>query len=231
MEIVKRKKKLNIKQMAAVEMLAQNPGLKNKELAVSLKIGVSAIREWKRDPIFIDAFYNRFMDVAGRYLPSVLMAQIREAQEGNTQAATLVLKHWGKFEDVVVHKIEAPFMQFQKMQIAEDAELVEDDAIDIGESFEIPENVLPKRNVENDNPIAVKRKQTAHLKGSYKVDKVNKQQMERHYWRKRAKAVSIEPLPPGRPSLDKLNKWKKSIVDAEETFANGIISKTKDNPK
>ena len=116
MEIVKRKKKLNIKQMAAVEMLAQNPGLKNKELAVSLKIGVSAIREWKRDPIFIDAFYNRFMDVAGRYLPSVLMAQIREAQEGNTQAATLVLKHWGKFQDVVVHKIEAPFAQFQKMQ-------------------------------------------------------------------------------------------------------------------
>ena len=112
-------------------------------MAVSLKVGVSAIREWKRDPIFIDAFYNRFMDVAGRYLPSVLMEQIREAQEGNTQAATLVLKHWGKFEDVVVHKIEAPFMQFQKMQIAEDAELVEDDAIDIGESFEIPENVLP----------------------------------------------------------------------------------------
>ena len=55
--------------------------------------------------------------------------------------------------------------------------------------------------------------------------------MERHYWRKRAKAVNIEPLPPGRPSLDKLNKWKKSIVDAEKTFANGIISKTKDNPK
>ncbi len=217
--------------MAAVEMLAQDPGIKNKILSESLKVGLSVVREWKRDPIFIDAFYNRFMDVAGRYLPSVLMAQIREAQEGNTQAATLVLKHWGKFEDVVVHKIEAPFMQFQKMRGVEDAELVEDDAIDIGQSFEIPEDTLPKRNPDNNNPIAVKRKQTARLKGSYKVDKVNKQQMERHYWRKRAKAVGIDPLPPGRPSLDKLNKWKKSIEDAEKTFANGILSNKQKSPK
>ena len=217
--------------MAAVEMLAQYPGIKNKILSESLKVGLSVVREWKRDPIFIDAFYNRFMDVAGRYLPSVLMAQIREAQEGNTQAATLVLKHWGKFEDVVVHKIEAPFMQFQKMRGVEDAELVEDDAIDIGQSFEIPEDTLPKRNPDNNNPIAVKRKQTARLKGSYKVDKVNKQQMERHYWRKRAKAVGIDPLPPGRPSLDKLNKWKKSIEDAEKTFANGILSNKQKSPK
>tara|TARA_Y100001963_G_C6781993_1_gene450467 strand:+ start:2742 stop:3437 length:696 start_codon:yes stop_codon:yes gene_type:complete len=231
MSIVKRNKKLNLKQMAAVEMLAQDPGIKNKILSESLKVGLSVVREWKRDPIFIDAFYNRFMDVAGRYLPSVLMAQIREAQEGNTQAATLVLKHWGKFEDVVVHKIEAPFMQFQKMRGVEDAELVEDDAIDIGQSFEIPEDTLPKRNPDNNNPIAVKRKQTARLKGSYKVDKVNKQQMERHYWRKRAKAVGIDPLPPGRPSLDKLNKWKKSIEDAEKTFANGILSNKQKSPK
>ncbi len=234
MEIVKKKNKLNIKQLAAVEMLAQDPGIKNKVMAEQLRIGVHAIRDWKKDSIFIDAFYDRFMEIAGKYLPSVLLAQIREAQEGNTQAATLVLKHWGKFQDVVVHRVEAPFMQFQKMQQradVEDAELVENDAIEIGNSFELPNNVLPERNVENDNPIAVKRKQTTRLKGSYSKDKINKQQMDRHYWRKRAKSVGIDPLPPGRPSLDKLNKWKKGIIEAEKKFANGIVSKIQKSPK
>ena len=173
------------------------------------------------------------MEVAGKYLPSVLMAQIREAQEGNTQAATLVLKHWGKFQDVVVHKIEAPFAQFQKMQKMdniEEAEIVKDDAIEIGNSFELPDQILPPRNTDNDNPISVKRNQTAKLKGSYKKDKINSQQMERHYWRKRAKAVGIDPLPPGRPSKDKLNKWQKDIVEAETKFANGILPNKQKSP-
>ena len=157
MEIVKKNKKFNIKQLAAIEILAQDPGIKNKVMAEQLKVGVHTIQEWKKDSVFIDAFYDRFMEVSGRFLPSVLLAQIREAQEGNTQAATLVLKHWGKFQDVVVHRVEAPFMQFQKMQQRsdiEEAELVEDDAIEIGSSFKLPENVLPERNIENDNPIA-----------------------------------------------------------------------------
>ena len=233
MDLVERNKKFNIKQLATIEILAQNPAITNQELSTQIGVGLQTIRDWKRNPVFIDAFYDRFMEVAGKYLPSVLMAQIREAQEGNTQAATLVLKHWGKFQDVVVHKIEAPFAQFQKMQKMdniEEAEIVKDDAIEIGNSFELPDQILPPRNTDNDNPIAVKRNQTAKLKGSYKKDKINSQQMERHYWRKRAKAVGIDPLPPGRPSKDKLNKWQKDIVEAETKFANGILPNKQKSP-
>tara|TARA_R100000808_G_C2154113_1_gene164852 strand:- start:759 stop:1487 length:729 start_codon:yes stop_codon:yes gene_type:complete len=235
MEIVEKNKKLNIKQVATIEILAQNPSISNKELAIQVGVGVHTIRDWKKNPIIIEAFYDRFMEVAGRYLPNVLMAQIREAELGNTQAATLVLKHWGKFQDVIVHKIEAPFAQFQKMQKLEnikDAEIVNDinvnDNLDPGliESFK----ELPKRNEENNSPKKVVEKNNKRLKGAYKKDKINSQQMERHYWRKRAKAVGIEPLPPGRPSKDKLNRWQKDIIEAETKFANGILPNKQKSP-
>ena len=63
-----------------------------------------------------------------------------------------------------------------------------------------------------------------------KKDKVNSQQMERHFWRKRAKAVGIDMLPPGRPSKERLRKWQNDIVEAERVFANGIISNKQKSP-
>ena len=54
------------------------------------------------------------MDIAGKHMPEVILAQIRDAKEGNTQAATLVLKHFGKFQDTITIRVEAPFNQFLK---------------------------------------------------------------------------------------------------------------------
>ena len=42
--------------------------------------------------------------------------------------------------------------------------------------------------------------------------------MDRHFWRKRAKAVGIDMLPPGRPSKEKLRNWHNDIVKAEQKF-------------
>ena len=89
---------------------------------------------------------------------------------------------------------------------------------------------MPKRNEENNSPKKVAEKNNKRLKGAYKKDKINSQQMERHYWRKRAKAVGIEPLPPGRPSKDKLNRWQKDIIEAETKFANGILPNKQKSP-
>ena len=235
MDIVERNKKLNIKQLAMVEILAQDPGISNKELSDQVGICMQTVRDWKNHPVIIDVFYERFMEIAGRYLPNVLMAQIREAELGNTQAATLVLKHWGKFQDVVIHKIEAPFEQFQKMKKLEDveeAEIVNDinvnDNLDPGlvEAFK----ELPPRDVENDKPRNIVRKNNKKLKSAYKKDKINSQQMERHFWRKRARAVGVDMLPPGRPSKERSRKWQNDIVEAERVFANGIISNKQKSP-
>ena len=59
--------------------------------------------------------YDRFMEVAGIHLPQVLMAQIEEAKRGNTRAAELILKHFGKLQDTLVLKVESPFMQHLKV--------------------------------------------------------------------------------------------------------------------
>ena len=235
MKSLKKNKNINIKQLAILEMVAQNPFMKTKELADKVGINVQTVNKWSNTSYFIDAFYDRFMEIWGKEIPKVLVAQIREAQAGNTQAATLVLKMWDKFQDTITLKVEAPRDTFRKSLTAtediEEAEIVPEKAVEIGNSFDIPEDMLPPRNPENDNPRSVKRKQTARLKKVYKKDKINSQQMERHFWRKRAKAVNIDMLPPGRPSQEKLRKWQNSIVEAERVFANGIVSNKQKSPK
>ena len=47
---------------------------------------------------FNEAIYDKFMESSGHRLPAVLDAMIREAQEGSVPAATLILKHFGKFK-------------------------------------------------------------------------------------------------------------------------------------
>ena len=231
MDLVERNKKLNIKQLAMVEILAQDPGISNKELSEQVGICMQTVRDWKNHPVVIDIFYERFMEIAGRYLPNVLMAQIREAELGNTQAATLVLKHFGKFQDTITVKIEAPFNQFLKSANIEDAEIVKDDAIKIGNSFELTEKKLPDRNPKNDKPVYVKKKQTQKLNKVYKHRKHLNNRNERYRWLTRAKAVNVDPLPKGRPSKEKLRKWHNSIVEAEKKFANGILPNKQKSPE
>ena len=109
MKQLEKKTKFNIKQLTAIERIASNPGLKTNHLAEELKVDPYTVRTWKNDVGFISAVYDRFMDIAGKHMPDVIMAQIEEAKAGNTQAATLVLKHFGKFQDTLTIKIESPF--------------------------------------------------------------------------------------------------------------------------
>jgi hypothetical protein len=99
MDKIVKKANFNIKQLTAIERLASDPGYTTTKLAQELKVDNDTIRRWKNNVGFISAVYDRFMDVAGKHMPNVIMAQIREAMSGNTQAATLVLKHFGKFQD------------------------------------------------------------------------------------------------------------------------------------
>ena len=112
MDSLIKKTKFNIKQLTAIERIASDPGYKTKQLAEDLKIDQLTVRRWKNDIGFISAVYDRFMDIAGKHMPDVIMAQIREAKAGNTQAATLVLKHFGKFQDTLTIKIESPLTSF-----------------------------------------------------------------------------------------------------------------------
>ena len=146
--------------MLAIEMLAMSPGITQKELAESLKVTAPTVRTWLNDPMFIDILYKRYMEVAGKDLPLVINAMIREAKHGNVQAGRLILEHFGKLDTRVKIQVESPFEKFMKMEDIEDAEFVVDEevtngAISIAEqaSSLIPGDIdLPERDVCNDRP-------------------------------------------------------------------------------
>ena len=200
------------------EMMALNPGIKAAELSKKLNVSVETISNYRTDPDVIDMVYDRFMEIAGVHLPQVLMAQIEEAKRGNTRAAELILKHFGKLQDTLVLKVESPFMQHLKVVDTEDAEIVEDVAIDIGNSFEVKDQdmlpPLPERDPLNDTPNTVARRQNKALrdaelrsKRTYADDKKRKAANERKKLRCRASKVGLKPLPPGKPTPQARKKW------------------------
>ena len=87
--------------MLALEMLAIDPSLSHRSLAEKLGVDKMTIASWVNDPLFIDMWYKRFMEVAGKELPNVIGAMIREALEGNVQAGRLILEHFGKLDNRV----------------------------------------------------------------------------------------------------------------------------------
>ena len=200
------------------ELIALNPNIKTAELSNKLSVSTDTINNYRADPDVIDMIYDRFMEVAGIHLPEVLMAQIEEAKRGNTRAAELILKHFGKLQDTLVLKVESPFMQHLKVADVDEAEIVEDVAMDIGNSFEVKDQdklpPLPERDPLNDTPNAVARRQNKALrdaelrsKRTYAEDKKRKAANERKRLRYRANKVGLKPLPPGKPTPQARKKW------------------------
>ena len=205
------------KKMVA-EMMALNPGIKAAELSKKLNVSIETISNYRTDPDVIDMVYDRFMEIAGVHLPQVLMAQIEEAKRGNTRAAELILKHFGKLQDTLILKVESPFMQHLKVADVEEAEIVQDVAIDIGHSFEVKDQdklpPLPERDPLNDTPNSVSRRQNKALrdaelksKRTYADNKKRKAANERKRLRYRANKVGLKLLPPGKPTPESRRKW------------------------
>ena len=223
MKLESKKTKLNIKQLTAVEIMAANPSISNKELANKVGLNIQTINKWVNSVPFIERYYDRFMEIFGKYLPSILMAQVIEAQKGSTPAAIFLMKHAGKFEDTLTIKMQSPFEQHLKYKDIENAELVEEDAKDIGNSFNLPKHLeLPNRDPLNDKPRTKLIKQNKDLKKSYKKAKKLQGRSERHSWRKRARSVGISMLPTGRPKKIVYRKWQEDIIKAETLVAQGL---------
>ena len=234
MKQIEKKTKFNIKQLAAIERMASNIGCDITKLSKELDVNIKTIIRWKNDVGFILAVYERFMDVAGKHMPDVIMAQIEEAKAGNTQAATLVLKHFGKFQDSITIKIESPFDQFLKTNNVEEAEIVEvEDAIAIGNSFELPEVTLKtkvERDPINDKPLTRVHRENKKLSKAYRQKQIKQNRSERYVWLQRAKKVGIDKLGQGRPSPEKLRAWHNSIIQAEKDLALGISPDKQKSP-
>ena len=217
-----------LKKKLVREWVAVDPDVTN--VAISEKLGVngSTVGLWRNDPKEIEATYDRYMEIAGKELPLVITAMLEEAKLGNTRAAELVLKHFGKLQDTLVVKIEAPFNQHLKAVDRgdiEDAEIVEDFGPEvIGEGFEIPDRIisqLPKRDPSNDHPnikdkIDNKRVKQISADALKRKKKSANAKYKRKQMNKRAKELGLEPMAGGRPSKTERNAWLAKLKKLEE---------------
>lgn len=203
-----------VKQKMAIEHVACNPSMTIKELSKELNVDRKTAARWKNHPKFINAVYDRFMEIAGKELPLLLLALLREGKEGNTRAIELALKHWGKLQDTLVVRVEAPFMQHLK---SKDSEITATDVIDITDT--IPDadfSVLPERNEENARPMKKTRGDFNKTKDAIKKARRDANRNKRYDLRMRAFKVDLEPLPPGRPDPAKRRSWLSKLRRLEK---------------
>jgi hypothetical protein len=204
-------------QRAAIDIKALKPSISYSDIARELDLHHATVQKWFKQPKVIDAAYDRFMEVAGNRLVTVLDAMIREAEQGSVPAATLVLKHWGKLQDTIHVRIESPFEKFLKLEDV-DYEVVESngDITDVVADLPITET-LPDRNPKNDKPHARVYRQSQRLRHSVKDARRKARRHIAYSWRKRAEAVGLTPLPPGRPPDHVKRKWRKELEKMERS--------------
>ena len=211
------KETLRDKKRILIELIAHNYTLSNRHLAKKLKVNPQTIAKWRGIPEIIDAVWNRHLELVGIHLPAIMAAQIEEAKRGNTRAAELILKQTGKFQDTLVVKVEAPFMQHLKYNNIEEAEVVDkQDAIEIGNSIVVDQDItLPPRDKSNDSPYKKYNEQKKSLKKTYSKAKATSSAKERKRLRKRAIAVGLEFLPPGKPKKEVRDAWLRELERLE----------------
>tara|TARA_R110002110_G_scaffold36792_1_gene122336 strand:+ start:104 stop:760 length:657 start_codon:yes stop_codon:yes gene_type:complete len=204
--------KVNERQRAA-EMMAFNPSMTNKEIALELKVSYNTLINWRKDPNFVDMVYELYMVEFGSDIPAVLKSMVREAKAGNVQAARLVLEHSGKLVKNINVTIDSPFEKYLKADKTE-VEFVDAEVQDIVDDIpEMPNIELPERKIENQEERAkteystIKREKHKHRR------KVNRNRM--YHWKKRASAAGIPNLEGGRPTKASKQEWIKKVKAAE----------------
>lgn len=227
----------------AIEMFATQPSMNIEEVATRCNVPKETIYEWRRNDNFMELIYNRYMVKFGGDLPLVLEAALREAKAGNVQAMRLVLEHSGKLVKNVNVTIDSPFEKFlKKIDNIEDAEILDDEEVNelanetlsyIPEEGEqsgyvvgskedeewLEKNELPPRNKDSQRKrIFTEKKslETSIIEDKKRIE-YNKKQKEWYAWKKRAKAVGVEPLNAKRPTKGQRVAWEKLITDAEKS--------------
>ena len=203
-------------QMAAIDLLINNPELNKKQIAEQLKVSPRTIHSWFADDRFVEMYYKKYMISFNAKLPMVLNSMIREAVEGNVQAGRLLLEHSGKLVRNINVTVDSPFEKFLK------AEQIDADEIIDAESGEVTEilDTLPERNPVNDKP---KKRDIKEKKAVEQIKKGKKpyrqkrreDRASRYALLQRAKKVGLDPLPSRRPTNSERRKWLEKLAELE----------------
>lgn len=213
-------------QSSAIDIIISNPGIKRAEVAKTVDVNVQTLNKWFKNPNFSNACYDRFMQLRSTKLMSVLDAMFREAEEGSVAAAKLIFEHYGKLEKKISVTIESPFERFlqsKNLGDIQDAEFTVDDAKQMAQNHEITTDLPPRNPKANDHhrKVSEGKRVKSKIRTTKQKIKKNKNQNARYHLRKRAKAVELDMLPPGKPKEEVRRAWMRELKKREEDL--GII--------
>jgi len=203
----------------AIEIFATEPDLSVAQVAERCKIKKETLYEWRRNPNFMEAIYDRYMVKFSGELASVLDATLREAKSGNVQAQRLILEHSGKLVKNVNVTIDSPFEKYLKNVDAIDVEFVDDEKVnEIFQSLPDPEDLPPRNDISPRKKVLDdKRNLERSIKEDKKRQEYNQKQKEWYNWKKRAKKMGVEPLKAKRPTKGQRKAWEQKIIEAEQS--------------
>jgi len=201
----------NKKKTMALELYANNPGIKAKDVAEKLEVSLACVYKWKQDAEFNAKIYERYEELVVGELPSIMKSMIREAKEGSVNAAKFVFEALGKYQKQVNVTIDSPFEKFLKK--VDDAEVVDAEITEVFVDAPIDRELPPRKPKISDTQDKIH------------VNKVIKKEMKKltrnekrkiwYQWKKRAEKVGIEPLKAKRPTKLQRKEWEESIINAE----------------
>ena len=206
-------------QMAAIDLLINNPELNKTELANELNMTPQTIHNWFADDRFVEMYYKQYMISFNAKLPMVLNSMVREAVEGNVQAGRLVLEHSGKLVKNINVTVDSPFEKFLKATEIDATEVIDVESEEVQQAIE----VLPKRNPINDKPLKRKQDEKKSVDNIKKGKKPYRQKRRedranRYALLQRAKKVGLDPLPAKRPTNTERRRWLEELIAREESM-------------
>ena len=211
-------KQLSNIQHQAVDIIALTPNASNKEVSLALGVHENTILNWRKNALFNEAIYDRFVEITGDRLPLVILSMFREAEGGNVQAARLILEHYNKLDKTLHIKIHSPFEKFLGSREISHEEIPDREVIELARN--IDHTQLPDRDPEHDQPQKKIKRDKKRLNvinnvtGS--VVKERKRRNNSYHLRQRAMRVGLELLPPGRQREDKRRNWLKELERREK---------------
>jgi transposase len=199
------------KKTIALELYANNPGIKAKDVAQKLEVSIQCVYKWKQDPEFNIKIYERYEELVVGELPSIMNAMVREAKEGSVNAAKFIFEALGKMQKQINVTIDSPFERFLKK--VDDAEVIDVEVTEVFEDAPIDRDLPLRKPKVSDN------KDKIHVRSVIKkeMEKLTRNEKRKiwYQWKKRAEKVGIEPLKAKRPTKLQRKKWEESIVEAE----------------
>ena len=199
----------------ASELVGKNPAITDREVCEILKISKNAYNKIKKDKVFYEKMETSFNKSITKDLLLVDVAMIREAQAGNVQAARYLAERHGKFVKKYQIEVKSPYELFAREVDAIEGEEVVDE-------IEASQLELPERDKRNDSPRRRLNEEKQQLHATLKKKKREStpqyiaDRADRYRLRKRAKAVGLEPLPKGKPTVANRDKWLNKLLKLEQ---------------